>query len=88
MITAPTAFRVFAGQPQNLDIVVTCGGGQMVDVIVTGVSFATITLLGNDNYRIRLAPTANDRGTYTLVITAVNDLGRVATHRISPLTVE
>lgn len=88
LITAPTMFRVFAGQPQDLSIVVTRGGGQRVDVSVTGAGFATLTSLGNDNYRIRLTPGANDRGIYTLVITAVNDLGRVATHRISPLTVE
>jgi len=87
MITAPPEFRVFVGQPENVDSKVTPGGGQRVEVSVTGVSFATLTLLGNDTYRIRLSPAAGDRGPHTLVITAVNDLGRVATHRIT-LTVQ
>lgn len=85
VITAAATFRVFAGQPQDFPFIVDRGGGQSVRVSVTGASFATIKTGGaggNDTYTLSLSPSLNERGTYTLALTAVNDLGVPASKSI------
>src|SRR5205085_3100015 len=49
--------------------------GQTIQVTVTGANFATIIPGSNDVYTLRLSPKVNDAGTYTLTVTALDNLG-------------
>jgi hypothetical protein len=84
VITAPPSFTVTAGQTREVNFLVTDeDAGQTLQVTVSGASFATITGGSGGIYALRLTPPANAVGTYTLIITAIDNRGGVGTHQLN-----
>lgn len=57
--------------------------GQSLQVSVTGANFASVTNLTGDTYALRLTPAANQAGSYTLAVTAIDSLGAVAISQLA-----
>ena len=56
--------------------------GQVVQVTVSGASFATVSKDSGDNFTLKLTPGANDGGNYTLTLTASDGQGGTSTQEI------
>lgn len=84
LISAPPSFTVAAGQMRDVNFLVTDeDAGQTLQVTVSGASFASVTGGSHGIYALRLTPPADAVGTYTLIITAIDNLGGVGTHRLT-----
>lgn len=86
VIQLPSLITVKAGQVSEFEFSVQVSPGQSVNVSASGVNFATVAAQGAGFYKLTLSPALTEAGSYTLVITAVSNLGQPATKQI-PLTV-
>lgn len=84
VILAPTSISVAGGQSIDAEVVVSDqDAGQTVQLGVTGATFATLANLGNNFYRLRIAPGVTDIGSRTLSLVATDSAGATATQAIA-----
>jgi uncharacterized protein (TIGR03437 family) len=75
-LLAPVSLALNEGETLNISLVASDpDSDQTIQVSVSGANFATIIPGSNDVYTLRLAPKVNDAGTYTLTVTALDNLG-------------
>src|SRR5262249_40134592 len=83
VILAPTSLSIDEGQSRGFDLVATDpDSGQTVQVALSGGSFASLLNQGNDVYTLHVAPGANTAGSYTLRLTASDNLGQSSSYDI------
>jgi uncharacterized protein (TIGR03437 family) len=79
VISVPKSLTIEAGTQAELSFLAYArkAGQTLINVQVTGATFATVASLGNDRYLLKLAPGANAVGTYSLELKAVDNQGEM-----------
>ena len=83
-LVVPSSLTVNEGETRNVNFVANDPDtGQTIQISVAGANFAAIIPGSNDLYTLRLTPKVNDAGTYTLTVTALDNLGASASRTIA-----
>ncbi|HMY73360.1 MAG TPA: Ig-like domain-containing protein, partial [Blastocatellia bacterium] len=85
VILAPKTLSIEAGKTSDFSFIAYAriAGQSLRSVTVAGASFASVISNGNDRYTLRLAPTANVAGQFTLTLRAEDTQGLVTTETIA-----